>query len=76
MEVKQRLPVHEKTVQEQSGSGVMGLTQVKEDSTSAIYSCAITNWKVNEQWLLKALNGVLLLLESGSVSIRLPQSSV
>jgi len=45
MRVKQRLPVHEKTVQEKSGSGVMGLTQVKEDSTSAIYSFAITNWK-------------------------------
>ena len=32
--------------------------------------------KVNEKWLLKALSGVLLLLESGSVSIRLQQFSV
>jgi len=71
MRVKQSLPV-----QENSASGVMSLTQVKEESTLAIYSCAIENWKVNAQWLLKALNGVLLLLESGSVSIRLQQSSV
>ena len=32
--------------------------------------------KVNKRWVLKALYGALLLLESGSVSIRLQQSSV